>query len=72
MRVCRPANGASGRGKRGPKGPVALQKMISFLLPLVGKRIFIMLVLAVARTALSNRLARMQAMPITIWLATRA
>ena len=50
------------KGRKGgaPNGPAALKKLISFLLPLAGKRILALLVLAVARTALSNRLARVQ------------
>lgn len=49
-----------GRSSKTPRGPAALKKLIAFLLPLAGKRILVMLALAVARTALSNRLARVQ------------
>jgi len=68
--VCRDKvdDGAEGRGKPkgerrqrgGPRGPAALNQLIKFLIPLAGKRIVVMLLLAVARTALSNRLARVQ------------
>ena len=55
------AAGGKGKGRKGsPKGPAALKKLMLFLLPLAGKRIVVMLVLAIARTALSNRLARVQ------------
>ena len=48
------------RHKGPPRGPAALKQLIKFLMPLAGKRIVVMLLLAVARTALSNRLARVQ------------
>lgn len=51
---------AAGKRKGSPKGPAALKKLVVFLLPLAGKRILVMLALAIARTALSNRLARVQ------------
>ncbi len=56
--------GAKPKGERKhrgpPRGPAALKQLIKFLVPLAGKRILVMLLLAVARTALSNRLARVQ------------
>lgn len=55
-----------GKGRKGsPKGPAALKKLILFLLPLAGKRVAVMLLLAIARTALSNRLARVQVTALT-------
>jgi len=35
--------------------------MLKYLLPIAGKRIAVLFALAIVRTALSNRLARMQA-----------
>ena len=60
---------AAGRGKqRSSKGgqlkgssSQALNKMLKYLLPIAGKRIAVLFALAIVRTALSNRLARMQA-----------
>ena len=48
--------GSSGRAASGQ----SFNKLIKYLLPLVGKRIAVLLLLAVLRTALSNRLARVQ------------
>lgn len=52
---------AKGGRKGGKKGGQALNRMLNFLLPIAGKRILLLLGLAIMRTALSNRLARMQA-----------
>ena len=38
----------------------ALNKLLAFLMPIAGKKILLLLGLAIVRTALSNRLARMQ------------
>ncbi|CAL8461843.1 g1374 [Coccomyxa elongata] len=50
------SKGATRKGKSGD----ALKKVLNYLLPIAGKRILLLLGLAVIRTALSNRLARMQ------------
>ena len=47
------------KGKRGKSGD-ALNKLLKYLLPIAGKRILLLLGLAIVRTAFSNRLARMQ------------
>ena len=49
-------------GKKGRSGD-ALNKLLKYLLPIAGKRILLLLGLAIVRTAFSNRLARMQ-----VWL----
>ena len=54
------SNGARPKKGRKLRGPSALKQMLTYLLPLVGRRIVLVLLLAVARTALSNRLARIQ------------
>jgi len=46
-------------GKKGKSGD-ALNKLLKYLLPIAGKRILLLLGLAIVRTAFSNRLARMQ------------
>lgn len=48
-------------GKDAGKAWEALKRLCAFLLPLVRRRIGLLLALAVLRTALSNRMARMQA-----------
>jgi hypothetical protein len=62
--LCRDENAintVTGKGakKRGKSGD-ALNRLLKYLLPLAGKRIVLLLGLAVVRTAFSNRLARMQ------------
>ena len=52
---------AKGARKGAKKGGQALNKMLKFLLPIAGKQILLLLGLAIVRTALSNRLARIQA-----------
>lgn len=53
------------RGSKGSKGAtLATNKLLRFLLPLVGKRMLLLLLLAILRTALSNRLARVQ---VRLW-----
>ncbi len=66
--VCLPSRIADGANKKakgarkgGGKGGQALNKMLNFLLPIAGKQILLLLGLAIVRTALSNRLARIQA-----------
>ena len=44
-----------------------MQKLVAFLLPLVGRRIVVLLALALLRTAISNRLARVQ---VRVWYCT--
>ena len=54
---------AGGKEKRGGGRAAAGQatnRLLKFLLPLVGKRVVVLLLLAVCRTALANRLARVQ------------
>ncbi|KAK9858440.1 hypothetical protein WJX84_004256, partial [Apatococcus fuscideae] len=46
--------------KPGKSGGRSLNKLIGLLVKIAGKKIWILLVVAVARTALSNRLARLQ------------
>ncbi len=46
-------------GKKG-KPVDALNKLLKYLLPIAGRRILLLLGLAIVRTAFSNRLARMQ------------
>lgn len=43
--------------------PAALQSLVKYLLSLAGKRILVLFALSIARTALSNRLARLQVGP---------
>lgn len=62
--LCRLSNEAEGnlkkpKGKKGKSGD-ALNKLLKYLLPIAGKRILLLLGLAIVRTAFSNRLARMQ------------
>ena len=62
--LCRLSNEAKGdlkkpKGKKGKSGD-ALNKLLKYLLPIAGKRILLLLGLAIVRTAFSNRLARMQ------------
>ena len=52
--------GKGGKGKGGKGAGLATNKLLKFLLPLVGKRILLLLLLAILRTGLSNRLARVQ------------
>lgn len=47
-----------GRPKR--SSPAALQGLVKYLLSIAGRRIFVLFLLSIARTALSNRLARLQ------------
>ena len=42
------------------KAGTALNKLLAFLMPIAGQKILLLLGLAIVRTALSNRLARMQ------------
>lgn len=51
---------AGGRKKRKPKD-ASLRELARFLLPIAGRRVWGLVALAVVRTALSNRLARVQA-----------
>ena len=44
--------------------------MLAFLMPIAGRRILLLLGLAIVRTALSNRLARMQARALQLFLPT--
>ena len=67
IRLCRLSNETAGdlkkpKGKKGKSGD-ALNKLLKYLLPIAGKRILLLLGLAIVRTAFSNRLARMQ-----VWL----
>lgn len=48
------------KSKKNGKSGDSLKKLLNFLLPIAGKRILLLLGLAVVRTAFSNRLARMQ------------
>ena len=49
---------AQGPRKRSPQA--ALHSLIAYLLPLAGRKVMVLVALAVLRTALSNRLARLQ------------
>ena len=57
----KPAGDNKGAGKQ-LKGnsSQALNRLLKYLLPIAGKRIMVLFALAIVRTALSNRLARMQ------------
>ena len=48
------------KGRKNGKSGDALKKLLNYLLPIAGKRVLLLLGLAVVRTAFSNRLARMQ------------
>lgn len=61
--VCRNSkpDGGNSKGPRKRRGsPAALQNLVKFLLSIAGKRILVLFALSIARTALSNRLARLQ------------
>ncbi|DBA67674.1 TPA: hypothetical protein ACH3X2_001266 [Trebouxia sp. C0005] len=54
-------DGGNSKGARKRRGsPAALQNLVKFLLSIAGKRILVLFALSIARTALSNRLARLQ------------
>lgn len=61
----KPAGDKRGTGKQ-PKGnpSQALNRLLKYLLPIAGKRILVLFALAIVRTALSNRLARMQVLSL--------
>ena len=64
-----PAGDKKGTGKQ-PKGnpSQALNRLLKYLLPIAGKRIMVLFALAIVRTALSNRLARMQVLSLGLSL----
>ncbi len=49
-----------GSRKKGRSSGRSLKRLISLLLKIAGRKIWILVLVAVARTALSNRLARLQ------------
>ena len=65
----KPASDKKGTGKQ-PKGnpSKALNRLLKYLLPIAGKRILVLFALAIVRTALSNRLARMQVLSLGLSL----
>ena len=65
----KPAGDKKGTGKQ-PKGnpSQALNRLLKYLLPIAGKRIMVLFALAIVRTALSNRLARMQVLSLGLSL----
>ena len=68
-RISKP-DGGNSRGPRKKRGsPAALQNLVKFLLSIAGKRILVLFALSIARTALSNRLARLQ-VPFCVLLAS--
>lgn len=72
MWVCRNSkpDGGNSKGARKRRGsPAALQNLVKFLLSIAGKRILVLFALSIARTALSNRLARLQ-VPFCVLLAS--
>lgn len=52
------------RPKRSPQA--ALHALVAYLLPLAGRKVIVLVVLALLRTALSNRLARLQVGAIAV------
>lgn len=59
---CRAGSGGGSAGKRrgGGGGSKALKELLPLLLRVAGRKVLVIALLAVARTALSNRLARLQ------------
>lgn len=56
-----PGGGASAKGRRGGNGgSKALKELLPLLLRVAGRKVLVIALLAIARTALSNRLARLQ------------
>lgn len=53
------SNASGGRSKKRPSGH-ALRELIPLLLKVAGRKVIVIALLAIARTALSNRLARLQ------------
>ena len=61
----KPAGDKKGAGKQAKGNPSqALNRLLKYLLPIAGKRILVLFALAIVRTALSNRLARMQVLSL--------
>lgn len=65
----KPAGDKKGTGKQQKGNPSqALNRLLKYLLPIAGKRIMVLFALAIVRTALSNRLARMQVLSLGLSL----
>lgn len=61
--LCRAKDSGNNEHKQGSKkrsSPAALHSLLKFLVSIAGKRILALFALSIARTALSNRLARLQ------------
>ncbi|KAL3156585.1 hypothetical protein ABBQ38_000875 [Trebouxia sp. C0009 RCD-2024] len=59
-RLRKPDDGVQRVRNKKRSSPAALQSLVKYLLSLAGKRILVLFALSIARTALSNRLARLQ------------
>ena len=65
----KPASDKKSTGKQAKgNSSQALNRLLKYLLPIAGKRILVLFALAVVRTALSNRLARMQVLSLGLSL----
>ena len=59
--LCRQSGGTgAAKGRRGSGGGKALKELLPLLLRVAGRKVLAIVLLAIARTALSNRLARLQ------------